>query len=151
MNERQCLRVAFGMENDTTLIDSHYGDSNFFAIYEISDLLPALKGEAFKRKKITLIEKRYNKAKGFKEDDNRHDDPRKFKAVISQLLDIDVLAAFRMGPNFLRIRDKTNKVPFFTKTRDLNLSLHRIVENFDELWNQVQTKKKEKNNGIPES
>lgn len=45
MNERQCLRVAFGMENDTTLIDSHYGDSNFFAIYEISDLLPTLKGE----------------------------------------------------------------------------------------------------------
>ena len=140
MNERQCLRVTFGMENDTTLIDSHYGDSNFFAIYEI-----------YKDGDITLIEKRYNKAKGFKEDDDRHGDPRKFKAVISQLLDIDVLAAFRMGPNFLRIRDKTNKVPFFTKTRDLNLSLHRIVENFDELWNQVQTKKKEKNNGIPES
>lgn len=140
MNERQCLRVAFGMENDTTLIDSHYGDSNFFAIYEICE-----DGD------ITLIEKRYNKAKDFKEDNDRHGDPRKFKAVISQLLDIDVLAAFRMGPNFLRIRDKTNKVPFFTKTRDLNLSLHRIVENFDELWNQVQTKKKEKNNGIPES
>jgi len=54
-----------------------------------------------------------------------------------------------MEPNFLRIRDKTNKVPFFTKTRELNLSLHRLVENFDELWNQVQRKKK-KNNTIPE-
>ena len=140
MNERQCLRVAFEMKNDTTLVNSHYGDSNFFAIYEIC-----------KEGDIPLIEKRYNKAKGFKEDDNRHGDLRKFKAVISQLLDIDILAPFRMEPNFLRIRDKTNKVPFFTKTRDLNLSLHRIVEHFDELWNQVQTKKKEKNNGIPES
>ncbi|RLF85230.1 dinitrogenase iron-molybdenum cofactor [Thermococci archaeon] len=149
MNERQCLRVPFEMKNDTTLVDSHYGDSKFFVIYEISDLLPTLKGEAFKRKKITLIEKRYNKAKGFKEDDNRHGDLRKFKAVISQLLDIDILAPFRMEPNFLRIRDKTNKVPFFTKTRELNLSLHRLVENFDELWNQVQRKKK-KNNTIPE-
>lgn len=49
-----------------------------------------------------------------------------------------------MGPNFLRIRDKTNKVAFFTRTRELNLAIQRIIENFDDLWEQVQAKKAEK-------
>ncbi|WP_297071477.1 NifB/NifX family molybdenum-iron cluster-binding protein [Thermococcus sp.] len=124
----RCLKVAFGMENDETLIDAHYGDSEFFAIYEICE-----------DGSIKLLEKRLNKAKDFEEEE--HGDLRKFKAVVSQLLDVDVLAAFRMGPNFLRIRDKTNKVAFFTRTRDLKLAFQRFVENFDELWEQVQEKK----------
>ncbi|WP_297068855.1 NifB/NifX family molybdenum-iron cluster-binding protein [Thermococcus sp.] len=129
MGGGRCLKVAFGMESDEMLIDAHYGDSEFFAIYEIC-----------KDGSIKLLEKRLNKAKDFKE--KEHGDPRKFKAVVSQLLDVDVLAAFRMGPNFLRIRDKTNKVAFFTRTRDLKLALQRVVENFDELWEQVGEKKR---------
>ncbi|ASA77710.1 NifB/NifX family molybdenum-iron cluster-binding protein [Thermococcus sp. 5-4] len=129
----RCLKVAFGMENDETLIDAHYGDSEFFAIYEVCE-----------DGSVKLLEKRHNKAKDFEEEDESHGDPRKFKAVVSQLLDVDVLAAFRMGPNFLRIRDKTNKVAFFTRTRDLNLALQRVVENFDDLYSQVQAKKAEK-------
>ncbi|ASJ13844.1 NifB/NifX family molybdenum-iron cluster-binding protein [Thermococcus radiotolerans] len=129
----RCLKVAFGMENDETLIDAHYGDSEFFAIYEICE-----------DGSVKLLEKRHNKAKDFEEEDEGHGDPRKFKAVVSQLLDVDVLAAFRMGPNFLRIRDKTNKVAFFTRTRDLNLALQRFIENFDDLYSQVQAKKAEK-------
>ncbi len=133
--EKRCLKVAFGMEDDEHLIDAHYGgDSEFFAIYEICE-----DGD------YKLLEKRHNKAKDFEEDDDGHGDPRKFKAVVGQLLDVDVLAAFRMGgPNFLRIRDKTNKVAFFTRTRDLKLALQRVVENFDDLWEQVQKKKAEK-------
>lgn len=55
-------------------------------------------------------------------------------------MDVDVLAAFRMGPNFLRIRDGTNKVAFFTRTRDLKPALERVIENFDELWEQIEEK-----------
>ncbi|NJE62397.1 NifB/NifX family molybdenum-iron cluster-binding protein [Thermococcus sp. 21S7] len=129
----RCLKVAFGMENDETLIDAHYGDSEFFAIYEVCE-----------NGSVKLLEKRHNKARDFEEEDDGHGDPRKFRAVVSQLLDVDVLAAFRMGPNFLRIRDKTNKVAFFTRTRDLKIALQRIVENFDDLYSQVQAKKAEK-------
>ncbi|WP_148883576.1 NifB/NifX family molybdenum-iron cluster-binding protein [Thermococcus aciditolerans] len=129
----RCLKVAFGMENDETLIDAHYGDSEFFAIYEV-----------YENGSVKLLEKRHNRAKDFEEEDDGHGDPRKFKAVVSQLLDVDVLVAFRMGPNFLRIRDKTNKVAFFTRTRDLKIALQRVVENFDDLWEQTQAKKAEK-------
>lgn len=130
----RCLKVAFGMEDDETLTDAHYGDSEFFAIYEVCE-----------DGTVRLIEKRHNKAKNLEEEhDEGHGDPRKFKAVVGQLLDVDVLAAFRMGPNFLRIRDKTNKVAFFTRTRDLKLALQGIIENFDDLYSQVQAKKAEK-------
>ncbi|WP_457741306.1 NifB/NifX family molybdenum-iron cluster-binding protein [Thermococcus sp.] len=130
----RCIKVAFGMEDDEGLIDAHYGDSEFFAIYEVCE-----------DGSVRQIEKRPNKANDFEEEHNEmHGDPRKFKAVVSQLLDVDVLAAFRMGPNFLRIRDKTNKVSFFTRTRDLKLALQRLIENFDDLYNQVQAKKAEK-------
>jgi len=126
----RCLKVAFGMENDETLIDAHYGDSEFFLIYEVCE-----------NESIKLLDRRNNRAKDIEEEE--HGDPRKFKAVISQLMDVDVLAAFRMGPNFLRIRNQSNKVAFFTRTRDLKLALQRIVENFEELWKQVQEKNKQ--------
>lgn len=129
----RCLKVAFGMEDDEKLIDAHYGDSEFFAIYEVCE-----------DGSVKLLEKRHNKARDFEEHDGGHGDPGKFKAVVGQLLDVDVLAAFRMGPNFLRIRDKTDKVAFFTRTRDLKLALQRVMENFEELWGQVQAKKSEK-------
>ncbi|WP_297436373.1 NifB/NifX family molybdenum-iron cluster-binding protein [Thermococcus sp.] len=130
----RCLKVAFGMENDEKLVDAHYGDSEFFGIYEVCE-----------NGTVRLIGKRLNRARGFEEDESGgHGDPRKFKAVMGQLLDVDVLAAFRMGPNFLRIWDKTNKVAFFTRTRDLKTALQRVVENFDDLWEQVQVKKAEK-------
>jgi len=124
----RCLKVAFGMENDETLIDAHYGDSEFFLIYEVCE-----------NGSIKLLERRNNRAKDMEEEG--HGDPRKFRAIIGQLMDVDVLAAFRMGPNFLRIRDQSDKVAFFTRTRDLKLALQRIVENFEELWKQVQEKK----------
>ncbi|WP_456395806.1 NifB/NifX family molybdenum-iron cluster-binding protein [Thermococcus sp.] len=123
----RCLKVAFGMEDDETLIDAHYDDSEFFAIYEVCE-----------DGSVRLIEERPNSARDFEEES--HGDPRKFKAIINQLLDIDVLAAFRMGPNFLRIRDKSDKVAFFTRTRDLKLAIQRVIENFDWLWEQVKTK-----------
>ncbi|MFA4700461.1 NifB/NifX family molybdenum-iron cluster-binding protein [Pyrococcus kukulkanii] len=126
----RCLKVAFGMEDDEKLIDAHYGDSNFFAIYEVCE-----------DGSYRWLEKRTNKAKEMEEEDEGHGDPRKFRAIIEQLKDVDVLAAFRMGPNFLRIRDQSDKVAFFTRTRDLKVALQRVIENFDELWKQVQEKK----------
>ena len=124
----RCLKVAFGMEDDEKLIDAHYGDSNFFAIYDVCE-----------DGSYRLLEKRINKAKEVEEEE--HGDPKKFRAIVELLEDVDVLAAFRMGPNFLRIRDQSDKVAFFTRTRDLKVALQRVIENFDELWRQVQEKK----------
>ncbi len=106
------MKVAFGMEDDKNLTDGHYGDSNYFLIYEFD-------GEKFR-----LLEKRENKAASV--DEEAHGDVKKFKAVISQLEDVDVLAAFRMGPNFLRIRENTSKKVIFTKTKELEKALETV-------------------------
>ncbi len=70
------MRVAFGMEDDEHLTEGHYGDSKFFLIYEIDE------------RGIRLIEKRENKAADMEEAE--HGDVNKFKAVIAQLMDVDV-------------------------------------------------------------
>jgi len=108
------MKVAFGMDDDLHLCAGHYGDSRFFLIYEVSG------GEA------RFLEKRVNNAADMEE--MEHGDPRKFRAVLSQLDDVDALAAYRMGPNFVRIRDTTEKKVFFTRTRDLEEALKRVIE-----------------------
>lgn len=125
------LRVAFGLNERGELTEEHFGDSDRFAIYEFSE-----NGE------VRFIEYRENKARVIEEDHaEHHGDPRKFKAVISQLRDVDVLAGFIMGPNLLRIKRLSDKVPFLTRTRDLKEAIIRIKDNFEDLWDQVQEKK----------
>ncbi len=122
MPKGDIMRVAFGMENEESLTDGHYGDSKYFFIYEIND-----NGD------LRLVEKRWNKAQDMEE--REHGDEKKFKAVISQLMDMDVLAAFRMGPNFVRIKEKTKKRVFLTHTKDLNDALARLKNNLEKLKN----------------
>ena len=109
------MKVAFGMKDEKELFDGHYGDSEFFAIYEITPV-----GE------VKFIEKRENKAKEMEE--KEHGDVEKFRAVMSQLQDIDLLAAYRMGPNFLRIRENTIKKVFFTKTKDFKKAMENLLQ-----------------------
>ncbi len=113
------IRVAFGMDDEEHLCAGHYGDSKFFLIYDIED------------GKIKFVEKRENKAADMEEEG--HGDIKKFKAVISQLEDVDILAAYRMGPNFVRIRDNTKKTVFFTKTRNLNEAIKRLMDSLENL------------------
>ena len=45
-----------------------------------------------------------------------------------------------MGPNYLRIRDNSDKVPFITGTKKLNEALSRVAANFNRLWEEKQKK-----------
>ena len=125
------LRVAFGMEDEKTLSPEHFGDSKFFLIYDV-----------FENGTYTLVGKRINTARKIAE--RVHGDPRKFKAVVELLKNVDILAAFRMGPNFLRIRDQSDKVPFITGTRKLDEALEKIVKNFEKLFIESEKKKMNK-------
>ena len=123
------LRVAFGMDDEEMLSSNHLGDSAFYSIYDI-----------YEDGSYVLVEHKENLAKNVVE--AKHGDPRKFKAVVELLKDVDVLTAFRMGPNYLRIRDNSGKVPFITGTKKLSEALSRVVANFDKLWEEKQKKLK---------
>ena len=45
-----------------------------------------------------------------------------------------------MGPNYLRIRDNSDKVPFITGTKKLSEDFSRVAANFNKLWEEKQKK-----------
>ena len=125
------IRVAFGLEDELTLTGEHFGDARFFRVYDVyEDGRVEFVGD---RKNETPVEE--------EEHEEHHGDPRKFKAVIEALSDCDVLAGFRMGPNFLRIRDNSDKVPYITGTQKLREAVAKILVDFDKLWEQLQEKR----------
>ncbi len=124
------MRVAFGLDDELTLTGEHFGDAKFFRIYDVHE-----------DGRVEFVEDRENRTPEEEEHEEHHGDPRKFKAVIETLSDCDVLAGFRMGPNFLRIRDNSDKVPYITGTQKLREAVAKILIDFDKLWEQVQEKR----------
>jgi len=120
------LRISFGMENEDLLSAGHYGDSAFFLIYDF-----------YENGILEFIEKRENIT-----GESLHGDFEKFKNIINILYDVDVFAAYRMGPNFLNIRDKSNKIPYLTRTRNLKESIDLVKNNFEFLWEEKLKKLK---------
>lgn len=116
--EGKPLKVAVGMKNHETLTEEHFGDAEFYLIFEWD-------GEQWKQ-----IEKRENTAK--RTEERFHGDPRKFKAVIELLSDVDVFLAYKMGPNIKRIVTTTNKIPIPTKERNLKHTLEILTNKLKE-------------------
>ncbi|MGQ4894102.1 MAG: NifB/NifX family molybdenum-iron cluster-binding protein [Candidatus Njordarchaeia archaeon] len=122
------IKVAFGLDEGGNLANKHYGDSDKFAIYEFSE-----------DGTYRFIENRENKARDLEE--HQHGDPRKFQAVISQLNDVDVIAGYWFGPNFVRIKKNSDKLPILTKTRSLKEAITKISKNFENIWQDLSEKR----------
>jgi Dinitrogenase iron-molybdenum cofactor. len=122
------LRVSFGMENDSTLSNKHFGESNFFLIFDI-----------YENGDYKFLEKRKNTTLDMA-NENLHGDVNKFRSLILLLNDVDILAAYRMGPNYLNIKNKTDKIPFLTRTDNFQESLEIIKLNFEKLWEDKKNK-----------
>lgn len=88
------MRVAFATDNGNSFIKRHFGDANYFDIYEISD------------NKCNFIERLTNTSKRVKEE--VHADPQKAGAVAQILKDKDVKVVVGkiFGPNIKRIKKK---------------------------------------------
>ncbi len=122
--------MAFGLEDELTLTGEHFGDARFFRVYDI-----------YEDGRVEFVEDRENRTPEEEEHEEHHGDPRKFQAVIETLRDCDILAGFRMGPNFLRIRDNSDKVPYITGKQKLREAVAKILLDFDKLWEQVREKR----------
>ena len=127
------LRVAVGTSRRGVLSKTHFGDSRYFEIYEVT------------RKGWRLLEVRENRAADLEE--AGHGDPRKFAAVVGQLGDVDVAVAWVMGPNYLRVRDASGLVPYIVrgpgrKSLRVEDALGEVVERFGELCARVEEKKR---------
>jgi predicted Fe-Mo cluster-binding NifX family protein len=111
--------VAIGLENDSQLTNDHFGDSIYFDIYEFS---------SHDIRKIKRI-------KNLKIEERMHGDPKKANAIGTLLKGTNALAAFRMGPNILRM--KKNFVPVIINSRDVEKVKKALMENFDAISKEV--------------
>ncbi len=111
--------AAFGLVNEKELTDKHFGDSLYFDLYEI-------RRDGFK--KIKRVD-------NVKLEEKIHGDPRKAGKIGSLLKEADVLVAFRMGPNILRM--KKNFVPVIVNSRDFIKSVKTVMANFETILSEV--------------
>ena len=113
------MRLAFGMENENLLSDKHFGDSNFYSIYDLAD-----------DDKMEFVSKRTNPLI-FETDDHEEHDPHKAKKVVALLSDCDVFVAHRMGPNFMKIKSNSDKFPVFASNRDFKITMKSLLVGLD--------------------
>ncbi len=111
--------AAFGLKNDNELTDRHFGDSTYFDMYELTE------------NSIKYI-KRINNVK-VKE--RMHGDPNKAGVIGELLKETDVLVAFRMGPNILRMKKKF--VPVIVNTRSVEKVKAVLISNYGAILKEV--------------
>ncbi|MCK5823743.1 MAG: hypothetical protein KAG95_07050 [Bacteroidales bacterium] len=88
------LRFAFATDDGKTYNDNHFGDADYYDVYEIS----SIENNFIKRINNTTEE----------DDENIHADPVKAKSVVDMLKieDIQIVASKIFGPNIKRIKKK---------------------------------------------
>ena len=116
------MKVAFATDNGKSFINRHFGDSNYYYIYEMSS------------SGVEFIKKIENTT----EEDNEeiHADPIKAKGVTQMLKTegIEVVIAKIFGPNIKRIRK--NFVCILMNDNDISDSIKKAHKNFDIILNE---------------
>lgn len=116
------MKTAFATDNGKSFINRHFGDSEYYYIYEIS------------ASENTFIKKISNTT----EEDNEeiHADPKKAKGVAEMLKDenVKVVVSKIYGPNIKRIRK--NFVCILMNDDDISESINTVQQKFDVVLNE---------------
>lgn len=114
------FRVAFATDNGTDFMSRHFGDAQFYDIYECDD------DQAHYVKRIL----------NSTDEEEVHADPRKAKGISSLLLkeDVKVVVSKVFGPNIKRIRKKF--VCIVIKKGTIDNAIHLIIKNIDQIENE---------------
>lgn len=88
------IKVAFATDDGKTFMDRHFGDAEYYDVYEISET-----DSEFKKRIINTTEE---------DDESIHADPEKAKGVTSLFKgeNIQVVVSKVFGPNIKRIKNK---------------------------------------------
>lgn len=117
------IKIACGTNNKKDFTSNHFGDSEYFLIYEYNS----------ENQSIELIKEIKNT---FEEEEEEHGDVEKAKGVSAILKDVQVLAAFVMGPNVTRMRKKF--VPVISREKNILKTLDKIKEKMSQIKKESQ-------------
>jgi len=121
--------TAFATDDGKSFIDRHFGDANYYAIYEIS------------KSEIKFIKKIKNETINYKEE--IHSDPKKAKGVAELLKNEKVTTVISKiyGPNIKRIKKKfvcilMNNNNFYECAKTIQKKMDIIIDE----WNKGDTR-----------
>lgn len=111
------LKFAFATNDGELFINEHFGDADFYDIYEIS----------------ALENKFINRIDNTTEDEKIHADPKKAKNIVDLLKieDVKVICSKVFGPNIKRIRKKF--VCILLNNENIQDSISTIQNNINQI------------------
>ncbi len=127
MDSAKRIKVAIGLKNENSVVQTHMGDAENFYIYDL-----------FQDGTLNFIEKRKNTAISI---DETHGAIDKMNAVVSILNDSDVVIGKNISPNFKNIAAKTNIQPVVVKVDEVSDIMKKVLEFFDDIYCLVEQRK----------
>jgi len=104
------IKLACGTDNETEFTNEHFGSSKYFLIYEFD----------LETKDLKFLKRIENST----QEEEKHGDIKKAKSVSELLKNIFVFAAFRYGPNIIRIKKRF--VPIVSREKNIEKTLYKI-------------------------
>lgn len=114
------IKVAFATDNGSNFINRHFGDANYYDIYEIEG------NQANYLKRIDNTT----------EEEEMHADPKKAKGIANLLLEenVSVVISKIFGPNIKRIRKKF--VCVVMKDNYISEGIQKICDNTGKIYEE---------------
>ncbi len=115
------MRIAISTEDGKTITKDHFGEGEFFLIYELD-------AQGYR-----LLERRENTSPP--EED--HGSEKKAMGISSILKDIPVLVGYQFGPNIMRIKDKF--LAIVSRELDIETALNNLVARYSEVERELNS------------
>ncbi|MBE0583071.1 MAG: hypothetical protein IH612_04835 [Desulfofustis sp.] len=119
------LRVCIGSADGETIAKTHFGDTEFFYIYDLAE------GSG-----STFIGQRLNMAR-----DMDHAQTDKMKKILDLLNDVDILVAQQKSPNFIKIASQTKYQPVVVRAERMQQIVILLQNEFKRLYSFVERRK----------
>ncbi len=122
------FKVAFATDDGQNMVNKHFGDADFYMIYELS------------KSECVFIEKRENTTS--EKDEIFHGDPNKANKISKILPDVQLLCNKQFGKNITNMTKKY--VPIVFDIENIDKAIDIIQQNFDKIteqWNNKENRK----------
>jgi len=118
------VKIACGTDDGINFTKEHFGSASFYLIYFFN----------LKTGEIKKIEERKNTSI----EEEMHGDPKKAQSISALLKDVQVLVAFVMGPNIVRIRKKF--LPIISRERSIKIALEKLKKQSNKIRQELKKK-----------
>ncbi len=116
------IKLTCATDDKINFTKEHFGEAKVYLIYELN----------LENKELTFLEERKNTSSK----EEVHGDPKKAKEISRLLNDVQILVAFAMGPNIVRMRKKF--VPVISRKINIKNALELLKSKTDELKGEVE-------------